>query len=931
MGKGGKVEVWDYLLSVDYGLCMGPIDFVTEVWVKDKPIFCGLLGENTSIDVDQPGLFGGDTGEGGCVGVVEAYMGTDSQMATPELASRHGVSSPSQTTAHRGVAHLFFRGKGSPRGFRWTTNNPYFPETKASVVSLPKSLGLLYSSVYPFSGSYNPAGEPIPFSDFLFGAPDMDMMAARQAATGSPSIPTNAETIFPVSTYPGFAGGRIDGGTGYVTAVLFFSPQGVTVGTPPPAAVAYNFQVRFYDASGTFISSLSASGGTTTDITVTVEGPVPPGTRSISLVPTINPFVPVFTRIRNGTINSTLNFNAGAPYDESSTLHCDPNGDGLGRLPNANPAHMIYECLVNAEWGKGESPAMIDQASFLSCAQTLQSELFGLSMMWTQQTEIENFIQEILDHIQAVLFQDPGTGLWTLRLLRADYNASTLAVLGPTNCVARNRKRKAWGETINEIVVTYTDPRTEEEATVVSHNLASIAIQGGVISEGRNYHGIRDPWLAQFVADRDVHAAGYPLFGCQLEVDRREWMARPGDVRKFTWPEDGITEMVIRVLQVDYGTPSDRTITLEVAEDIYGLERTDYGAVQGSAWTPDRAFPSVLDAQMAMTAPLGSLIRVGGDLAEVDARAPGVLMMLLGDEDGLDPLDIEAHTSVPLLNGGSQIEPVAKFLPTRSGVLPAILVAEAQSRLPDTLIGGMMLGSERPGDLFLIGTSEAASEIVMLDSYDSGTDEWVVARGVWDTVPRLWTAGTRIWRLPGSTSNFDPGERVPGEDITYRFLPRATEGRLPYADAPDVDVTATARPHMPFRPANAQLAGAGFGIFAQAPGDPAPATIEATWVNRNRRTEDQLVKRWTEANVTPETGQTVTLKVHDGSGALVNTISGLTGTSYTLDVADDLLGTTYGFVDFYAERDGLESLMAARRWFDIRSGYGVGYGLSYGP
>ncbi|ARB05708.1 tail assembly structural protein [Synechococcus virus S-ESS1] len=113
-------------------------------------------------------------------------------------------------------------------------------------------------------------------------------------------------------------------------------------------------------------------------------------------------------------------------------------------------------------------------------------------------------------------------------------------------------------------------------------------MNGGVISETRNYYGIRNPILAKIVADRDVLAAGYPVFVCQAKVDRTFWRVRPGDVVTLSWPEEGLVNAVMRVMGVDYGSPQDRTITLDLSEDIFAMEQTAYANSQQGLLETDR-------------------------------------------------------------------------------------------------------------------------------------------------------------------------------------------------------------------------------------------------------------------------------------------------------------------------------------------------------
>src|SRR4029077_7040927 len=117
----------------------------------------------------------------------------------------------------------------------------------------------------------------------------------------------------------------------------------------------------------------------------------------------------------------------------------------------------------------------------------------------------------------------------------------------PDDSLVTNFSRKLWGETINEIVVTWTNPDNEEEETVVAQDLANIEAQGGVISDGRNYYGVRNAQLAMRLGQRALRSAATPLAKCDLEVNRTAWALLPGDVCKLVSPEDGIDRIVMRV------------------------------------------------------------------------------------------------------------------------------------------------------------------------------------------------------------------------------------------------------------------------------------------------------------------------------------------------------------------------------------------------
>ena len=66
-GKGSKTEyeVAEYYLSVDFGICHGPLDSINEVWIKEKRAWAGRIRDNKTVPINEIELFGGKKKEGG--------------------------------------------------------------------------------------------------------------------------------------------------------------------------------------------------------------------------------------------------------------------------------------------------------------------------------------------------------------------------------------------------------------------------------------------------------------------------------------------------------------------------------------------------------------------------------------------------------------------------------------------------------------------------------------------------------------------------------------------------------------------------------------------------------------------------------------------------------------------------------------------------
>jgi hypothetical protein len=570
---------------------------------------------------------------------------------------------------------------------------------------------------------------------------------------------------------------------------------------------------------------------------------------------------------------------------------------------DANPAHIIYEVLTNTDWGMGSSATAIDFANFEAVAQVLYDEGLGLSLAWFRQSTIQDFIQEILDHIQGVVYVDPATGLLTLKLVRGDYDPDTLKTIDTSNARLSSFARKTWGDIANEISVTWTNPENEQDETVTVQDLASIAAQGGIITDSRNYYGVRSSALAQRLAARDLRSAGAPLAACEANVSRKFWQARPASVYKLTWPEHGLSQVVMRVVDIDYGRPGDDVIQLSLLEDVYGLDVGEYVEPPGTLWEDTSTPPLPVTLSQVVTMP-AFFVQGAADVATY----PQVLGGVLATTADADTLSYELWGEVTDNLGGVDWAALAEHGILGHAQLVGALGVEAVST---GVTFTSLMGGEAPvaGVFLFIGDgTEAASEIALITA--TGT----LSRGVLDTIPHAWPAGTPVWLVASDSLIIDPTVRAAGEDVAYKLRTRTSLGLLALSATPILTGTLSERPWLPNRPANAKVDGIGFNTVT-TPVDMRGATdVPVTWANRNRLLEDGQVLAWTDGDVAPETGQTTTLTVLSADGlTTLTTHSGLTGTSFAIPIAS-FAGHGLARVRFSSERidaDGtFESLQA---------------------
>lgn len=241
-----------------------------------------------------------------------------------------------------------------------------------------------------------------------------------------------------------------------------------------------------------------------------------------------------------------------------------------------NPAHIIYEAMTNPEWGMGLSSSLMNTASWQAAADTLYTEGFGLSLIWNQQTTVEDFATQILNHIAGAVVFRLDTGQYELRLIRGDYDAPTLPVYDESNVLSVEKYEiRGWGETVNELTVIYTDPTTKKATSITAQDMANIAIQGR-IAESVNMPGIQSATIAAKVAQRELASRSTPMAVVQLKVNRKAWNANQGDLFKFSWPKYEFSNVVFRALKVQKGSLEDGSITVDALQDIYAFGSGSY-------------------------------------------------------------------------------------------------------------------------------------------------------------------------------------------------------------------------------------------------------------------------------------------------------------------------------------------------------------------
>lgn len=205
-------------------------------------------------------------------------------------------------------------------------------------------------------------------------------------------------------------------------------------------------------------------------------------------------------------------------------------------------------------------------------------------------------MQTVLDHIAGVLFEDRRTGKLKLRLIRDDYVADSLAVFDADSglLAVTEASISSGGNEVNEVIVNYRCPMTNEDRATRASNLASMQASGGQWNSlSKSYPGIPVSSLAAQVAMRDLRAGRQGIRRFTLKFDRRAWAIEPGGVFRIRDPKRAIPTLVLRCARFEDNTLADGTITITAVQDVFSHPSRVMTDTQDARWTPPATQPCV--------------------------------------------------------------------------------------------------------------------------------------------------------------------------------------------------------------------------------------------------------------------------------------------------------------------------------------------------
>lgn len=532
-----------------------------------------------------------------------------------------------------------------------------------------------------------------------------------------------------------------------------------------------------------------------------------------------------------------------------------------------NPAHIIRECLTDKDWGMGYLDSDIDDTSFYAAADTLYNESFGMSILWDQQTTIEDFINEVLRHIDASLFVDKASTRFTLKLIRNDYNPATLQVFNEDNVIKiEDFSCTTFDELVNSVTVNYWNASTGNAGSLTVQDIAAVQLQGATLGTTVEYAGITNGTLASRVASRDLKALSSPITQCTVHCTRKMYNLTPGKPVKLTWPEYGIEELIMRVGTIDFGTQTDNTIKVTLVQDIFSLGTAIYAAPPDTEWVSPVNAPSQVTYRRSIETPYYALAMELGQY-EIDTRLAtdsslGIVTSC-GQAPTSDAMGAEVWADV-----GAGYREVARLEFCPVGVCSSI-VSKTALTIPFSSQDALEYGSVEVGEYALLNDE-------FLEVTAVSTTSVSVKRGCLDSVPAEHSAGSRVYFMK-NLNGIDQNEYNSGESVSTKLLTQTGIGVLDIGSAPATSVTMNRRAFRPYPPGAFSISGSYF------PTQVLDVPITASWAHRHRTQQTGLsLVDFTEGSIGPEPGTTYELRLYNNdTSALLYSQSGLTGTSHS--------------------------------------------------
>lgn len=590
-------------------------------------------------------------------------------------------------------------------------------------------------------------------------------------------------------------------------------------------------------------------------------------------------------------------------------------GDAAGT--EVNPMAVAAELLTSKNFGEAAATSELNIATLKSMGDVLATEGNGMSLKWVSEETVARVLQMVQEQIQGVIFKKIGTGLWSGRLMRADYTVGALKTLDLSNIKEmRNYSRRSWPETINVAIAEYQDRDiTRKPTPAVENDYASFQRLGRTRTERRQYPGVYSGALATQLAVRMLRTLSFPFASGELSTDRTMYDVEPTEPVKLVYSPLGITQLIVRVTSIGYGTSSDPTMTLSFVEDAFGNTFASFAPPQTDLTSPINSAPVVIATWLPYEMPYYLQVQ------DPTATLPSNKIAIVALSPQSNALNFRIYQESP---AGGSIKPEIEGVFVPSGTLQSALVEEtADVGVTGVVIQNLSLPVRILEDGFASDTNirgafggialiENGSALVQemigvqsITDLGNGTHSLTIVRGLCDTLPKLWPIGSRVWFLSASINTTANAFNV-ADVISTQLLTRTSQGESANTASKDVTLgsgptnAANGRSIRPYNPVGFKIGAARYPLFALQNG---AATIVVSWQHQNRLLNSATFQDGTGGTIEPNTEYLLNVYNAAVGGTKIRS-AGRTAAGATTNDTTPLTSTGYNYTNAFAIADG---------------------------
>lgn len=878
MGGSSKKQTvgYKYYVGMHMILSHGPVDKLLRIQVDERTAWQGSRVGTGPVAINSPNLFGGESREGGVSGALDFETGVSSQSRNSYLLSKLGSFVP----AFRGVCGVVLRQM-------YMGMNPYLKSWSFRIQRVhvrQKGIPQWYDSK---SAIFRRAYSQLNICFVLDGSGSMlEIVTGTTTRWDIQASEINeALDAFKGVTANLKVGVAIFGDPGNVYTLFKTISSAADIEALKSFVLNFPIVIPFgtYWAEGMQAAKdffLWAGGIGEPVVIFTTDGdPTGLQTETNAAIAIRNSIPGVKVHVINIdlaqlTYSNQLD-NTGGASVVTSTSSGTIRDTALAAVSeffeyDMNPAHIIRECLTDPDWGMGYQDSDIDDASFEYAADILYSENMGMSLLWDTQSQIEEFVKLVVKHIDAAVYVERTTGKFVLKLIRNDYDQSTLITLNESNIdKVSDFSRPSFGELTNSVTVTYWNCLTDKDSTVTVQDIALQQMQGASIGTSISYPGFTTSDIATRVAQRDLTTLSTPLISCTIYANRGAKELNIGSCFKLDWPDYDVQGLVMRVTGIAFGDGKSNRIRIQCVQDVFALPEEAFVQPTTPDWEDPSQLPEAATVRQVFELPYLELVQQVGQ-ANIDSTLQATPDVGYVAAAALRPGNALNAVMWDDIGSGYQEVGVLDFSPG-AYLNGAISPTQTTFAIRDT----------QDIDQIVLGTwAQVDSEIIVVTAISDVSI--TVKRGCLDTLPEAHADGAALvfW---DNYAFGDTTELVISEVAKVKLLTTSGIGKLELSAAPEDTITIVGRASKPYPPGNFKINSVPFGGVILGSAD-----LSISWSHRDRlqQTGSEIYGQ-TQGDIGPEPGTTYTARIYGESDTLGRTQSGITGTSYSYPAATE--------------------------------------------